>query len=193
MQTGIWNGVTCSLWKWGFAPGPSLFEIRWLFSHLHQQGNALCSEGRAVECTSQGLYKRSERLKVQESLLFYSTLLYSKTTTIPNKKSSCSSATANQAILLGHWWFVWDRLVLLPCYALNWYLYLVHLEDTFQITAGVQTTLYDMVLAFPPSACGPAILSNWGSHIYSGIIIKQTPWTTLFRIDCVLILKLYEF
>jgi len=90
----------------------------------------------------------------------YSILLYSKTTTIPNKKSSCSSATVNQAILLGHWWFMWDGLVLLPCYALNWYLYLVHLEDTFQITAGIQTILYDMVLAFPPSACGPAIHRN---------------------------------
>jgi hypothetical protein len=44
-----------------------------------------------------------------------------------------------------------------------------------QITAGVQTIQYDMVLAFPPSACGPATLSNRGSLIYSGIIIKQTP------------------
>jgi hypothetical protein len=77
MQTGIWNGLTCSLWMWGFAPGPSLVEIRWLCSHLHQQGNALCSEGAAAECTSQGLYKRSERFKVQESLLFYSILFYS--------------------------------------------------------------------------------------------------------------------
>jgi hypothetical protein len=74
MQTGIWNGLTYSLRKWGFAPGPSLVEIRWLCPQLHQQGNALCSEGGAAECTSQELYKRSERLKVQESLLFYSIL-----------------------------------------------------------------------------------------------------------------------
>jgi len=46
-------------------------------SQLHQQGNALCSEGRAPECMSQGLFKRSERLKMQESLLFYSILFYS--------------------------------------------------------------------------------------------------------------------
>jgi len=36
------------------------------------------------------------------AILFYSTLFYSGTTTIPNKMSSWSSATVNQAILLGH-------------------------------------------------------------------------------------------
>ena len=36
----------------------------------------------------------------------------------------------------------------------------VHGRHLVQITAGVQTIQYDMVLAYPPSACSPAILSN---------------------------------
>lgn len=190
MQTHIRNSLTCSLWVWHFAPAPSLVENRWFCWHLHQQGNALCSEGKAAECTSQGLHKRWESLKVQESLL-----LYSKTTMIPNKKSSWSSATVNQATLLGHWWFMWN---LAWCPATKLRSKLVSTSGVFgrhtvQITPGIQTILNDTVLAVPPRACRPAnsTIKEVSMTVESSSL--RTPWTTLSRTVGVLDFKLYEF
>jgi hypothetical protein len=87
MQTGIWNGVTCSLWLWRFgyikirAPGSTFYETRWLRINLCQQDTELIQSLGVLNAWTKGLHhKTSSIVECHGSMLcppLYSILFYS--------------------------------------------------------------------------------------------------------------------
>jgi hypothetical protein len=77
MQTGIWNGLVCSLWLWVISctkirgPGSVLYETGWLWQCFIQQSTAL---SKIFECTEEWIFSKCQAIVVpthMHYILFY--------------------------------------------------------------------------------------------------------------------------